>query len=215
MKPAATAKVKKPKAGAVVASDPSGTIANWYALGLRIEELGRSGLEGDAALLARLRELSRKNECLVPRNFNSTHLGKVRRIAENFTADEIRWMSDLIRTRGSSFGTAHLIRSLAVTSARKRIALIRNAIENSLPLRQFDTRVQVTHKVRRANVGRKPHVPDDFKSVVTELERMTVKWLRWTERAKGKFDRKLLTRVESADRAVLAVQQALPEFLSR
>jgi hypothetical protein len=145
----------------------------------------------------------------VPVKLNIDTLGKMRRVAEEYTEDQVADLAGRVRAHSSRFSTSHLIRLLAVDDRKKRDSLESEALRESWPLSRLQRQVQVTRKARRPGAGRKPAVPEDSKHRLLVLEGLALKWVRWTREVGRRLPAAVRKLVETADGAVGAVLGAL------
>jgi len=210
MKNESRQKASASKPTAAEPRDPARTIENWYALGVLIKKLRAKRPYEVEELLKELKELNDKKRCLLPQDFNKTHLLKVECIQAAFTADQIEWIGKLTRKHNNArFGTAHLFSLLPLKSEENFLGIIEEAIENKWSTRAADIRVRSRPQTRKSGAGRKPHVPQGTGSTRTQLASLTTKWLNYSDGAKNTFSNELLPLVHSADRALRKIQRAL------
>jgi hypothetical protein len=163
--------------------------------------------------IARLRESTAGRELTF--TLNTDTLGKMRRVATEYTAEQLADLSDRIRTTRSRFSTSHLLRLLVVTDRKERDALMTRAVRGSWTLSTLERHAQVARGDRRARAGRKPFVPDVPEQRLVVLEGLALKWLRWTALAAEGLPADVARRVREADAAVAAVKQAVADHLPR
>jgi hypothetical protein len=146
---------------------------------------------------------------------NVDTLGKMRRVAQEYTPEQVADLAARVRMHRSRFSTSHLIRLLALGDRKRRDALEENAVRGSWPLSLLERHVQIARRARRAGAGRNPQVPAGGKHRLVVLEGLCLKWVRWTGRAAARLPPDVRTLVEAADAAVGAVQDALAKHLPR
>ncbi len=146
---------------------------------------------------------------------NIDTLGKMRRVAQEYTPGQIDELAGRVREFASRFSTSHLIRLLAVGDRAVRDALAARAVRGSWPLALLERHVHVARGSRRPGAGRNPAVPDEDDHRLLVLEGLCLKWLRWTELAADGLPADVRKLVRTADSAVGAVQDALAKHLPR
>jgi hypothetical protein len=163
--------------------------------------------------LARLREETAGRD--LPFTLNTDTLGKMRRVAAEYTAEQVADLADRVRANRSRFSTSHLLRLLVVADRKERDSLTSRAIRSSWTLSTLERHAQVARGDRRARAGRKPFVPDDPEQLLVVLEGLALKWLRWTALAAEGLPADVARQVREADAAVAAVKEAVAEHLPR
>lgn len=140
---------------------------------------------------------------------------KMRRIAQEYTEDQIDAICALIERHQSPFGFANLMVLLRVEDRRQRDALMREAIKEDWPYMKVVRAVQALHGERRAHVGRKPRVPDDPVELLLALDAAAEKWCRWNDAALAELPAALHPLVKKATDAVRQLQGAATVELER
>jgi hypothetical protein len=163
--------------------------------------------------LARLRDATSGRELSF--TLNTDTLGKMRRVAAEYTAEQIADLAARVRANRSRFSTSHLLRLLVITDRKQRDAIASRAVRGSWTLSTLERHAQVARKGRRLGAGRKPFVPADPEQRLVVLEGLALKWLRWTALAADGLPRDLGRLVREADAAVGAVKAALADHLPR
>jgi hypothetical protein len=167
------------------------------------------------AELARLKQRQQEEKEPLPLSLNLDVLGKMRRIADEYSAEQIEKLADLVREHRSRVATTHLIRALAVDDRRARDSLLAQAVRQSWPLSVLERRAQIARGRRRVGAGRKPDVPRDHEQRLVMLEGLCIRWLRWADAAGGDLPHGLRKLVREADAAVAAVQSDVATRLRR
>lgn len=165
--------------------------------------------------LARLKGRQREENDPLDLTLNIDTLGKMRRVAADYSEEQIEELADRVRRHRSRFSTSHLIRSLAVADRATRDAIVAQAVRQSWPLVALDRRVLVARGARRAGAGRRPEVPADPEQRLVVLEGLCLRWLRWTELAASELPNNLRKLVTAADATVAAVREGLCKRLPR
>jgi hypothetical protein len=165
------------------------------------------------------RELARLHETVSGRQLtftlNTSTLGGMRRIAAEYTPQQIADIADRVKANLARFSTSHLLRVLVVADRKQRDALTTRAVRGSWTLSTLERHAQVARKGRRPGAGRKPVVPDDPDQRLVALEGLALKWLRWTAIALDRLPADVSRLVREADAAVNAVKAALTNHLPR
>ncbi len=139
---------------------------------------------------------------------NSDTIDKARRVADQYSEEEIIRLDGVVKQHASPFSSTHLIRLLSLEKGAQRDQLTLQAIEKSWSARALQQAVQQAKGGRRKDVGRKPRLPDDPKKLESDLHGLCLRWTRWCKEAGSRIREELQPCLRAATEAVKAVQEA-------
>ena len=113
----------------------------------------------------------------------------------------------MVAEHRARFGATHLIRLLAVKDRKKRDAMTRSAIRGRWGVTRLERAIQAV-KGRREHVGKRPHIPDVSRELLTAVVALCDKWGRFCAGAGTRLSDDILAAVERATKAVEKVKQA-------
>ena len=166
------------------------------------------------AELSRVRKLAGKQGLSI-RFGNIDTLSKMRRIATEYTEDQIRDLAHAVRQHQSRFSISQLVRLLVIADRTRRDKIATKAIAQSWPLERLNRTVQVARKARRAGAGRKPVIPTSQDQRLIVLEGLCTKWSRWTAAARSQLPEELVPLIAQTDRAIDSVRRKTAVLLKR
>src|SRR5262249_47767325 len=91
---------------------------------------------------------------------NLDTLAKARRVALEYSTEQIEELATLVEQYRAPFSTTHLIRLLILTDGRQRRQTTLKAIKQGWTVSRLETAIQGLHG-RRQHVGRAPRLPAD------------------------------------------------------
>ena len=146
---------------------------------------------------------------------NKYTAARMRRVATDYTASQIKALAQYIRILRSRFSTTHLLRVVSVANRKLRDQIVAKAIEQSWTYVTLYRRVQLTLHRRKWGSGRAPLVPAELDQKVVLLESLATRWLRWTKVASKDLPLCIRKVVQEANLAVSAVQLAVSRSIPR
>jgi hypothetical protein len=143
---------------------------------------------------------------------NVDTLQKRRAVAEQYAAEDIEALCELVRAAGAPFGPTHLTRLLAVKDRRTRDTLTRQAIKDKWSVGEVKRVVQAACGVQRQG-GRRPKVPKGRRQLMADLVAKCTAWERWCKTAGPRLPAGVKELTDQATRAIARVRAAASDQL--
>ncbi len=140
---------------------------------------------------------------------------RMRRVAKDFKASQIKALAVRIRNLRSRFSTTHLLRVVSVEDRERRDQIVSEAIEGSWTYVTLYRHVQLTLPRREWESGRAPLVPAEVNEQLVLLESLATRWLRCTKAASEDLPEAVLQVVKKANVAMSAVRKAVRRSIDR
>jgi hypothetical protein len=138
---------------------------------------------------------------------------KMRRLAQEYTREQIDTLCALVERQCSRFGPTHLLILLRVDDRARRDRLMKQAVREGWTTAQLERAVQAHRRQRRPHVGRKPRVPADPTERLLALDAVSEKFVRWCELAQADLPAGMRPLIDKATRAVSRVRRAVAKEL--
>src|SRR5579871_422937 len=138
---------------------------------------------------------------------------KMRRVAEEYTREQIEAIGEQVKRHRSRFGQIHLLALIRIEDRAKRDKLMRQAIQQSWSNRQLKGAIQALKGGRRPYVGRKPRVPSDGKQRLLALQALAEKFCRFCVAARNDLPGELQPLVTKATSSLQTIQKRVDHHL--
>jgi len=140
---------------------------------------------------------------------------KMRRLAEEYSADQIASLCNLVLRHNSPFSGTHLLILLRVEDRQQRDALTKQAIREGWSTSRLERVIQAAKGKRRPHVGRKPRMPADPVEALLTLDALCLKFNGWCDLVLGILPRKVHAPVKAATKAIEEVRSVVAEQLPK
>ena len=144
---------------------------------------------------------------------NKYTVARMRRVAEYYTADQIKDLTKQIRISNSRFSPTHLLRVVSVEKSKPRDQIVTKAIKRSWTYVTLYRHVQLELPRRKWGSGRAPLVPAEVKEQLVLLESLATRWLRCTEAASEDLPEPVLKAMTKANSAMSDVKDAVSQSI--
>ena len=144
---------------------------------------------------------------------NVDTVAKMRRLAEQYTLEQIEVLCEKIILHASTFGPSHFLILLRMQNRKQRHILGRQAIRDCWSTSQLERAIQAAKaaegKSRSQGSGRKPKVPDDPMEALIALQALCKKFNNWCEVALGQLPQDVQLPVKRATRVMAELLTAV------